>query len=52
MNNLQIFKNREFGDIRTETIDNEPWFVGLVYLKNDEAVCDSLQVAEKFCKRH
>lgn len=24
----------------------------LVYLKNDEAVCDSLQVAEKFEKRH
>lgn len=25
---------------------------GLVYLKNDEAVCDSLQVAAKFGKRH
>ena len=24
----------------------------LVYLKNDAAVCDSLQVAEKFGKRH
>ena len=24
----------------------------LVYLKNDEAVCDSLHVAEKFGKRH
>ena len=24
----------------------------LVYLKNDEAVCDSLLVAEKFGKRH
>ena len=24
----------------------------LVYLKNDEAVCDSLQVAERFNKRH
>lgn len=24
----------------------------LVYLKNDEAVCDSLQVAEKFHKEH
>ena len=24
----------------------------LVYLKNDEAVCDSLQVAEKFSKEH
>lgn len=28
MNNLQIFKNTEFGEIRTMTIDNEPWFVG------------------------
>ena len=25
---LQIFKNEEFGVIRTVTIDNEPWFVG------------------------
>ena len=24
----------------------------LVYLKNDEAVCDSLQVVEKFGKEH
>lgn len=24
----------------------------LVYMKNDEAVCDSLQVAKKFEKRH
>ena len=28
MNTLQIFKNKEFGQIRTVTIDNEPWFVG------------------------
>lgn len=28
MNELQIFNNPEFGDIRTVTIDNEPWFVG------------------------
>ena len=28
MNNLQIFNNKEFGEIRTVTIDNEPWFVG------------------------
>lgn len=28
MNNLQIFKNPEFGQIRTATIDGEPWFVG------------------------
>lgn len=28
MNNLKIFKNAEFGQIRTVTIDNEPWLVG------------------------
>ena len=27
MNELQIFNNEEFGDIRTITKDNEPWFV-------------------------
>ena len=30
MNELQIFNSGEFGDIRTITIDNEPWFVGIV----------------------
>ena len=30
MNELQIFKNEEFGEVRTVTIDNEPWFVGKV----------------------
>lgn len=28
MNSIEIFKNEEFGEIRTLTIDNEPWFVG------------------------
>lgn len=28
MNDLQIFNNPEFGNIRTVTIDNESWFVG------------------------
>lgn len=28
MNNLQIFNSAEFGEIRTVTIDGEPWFVG------------------------
>ena len=27
-NEVQIFNNPEFGEIRTVTIDNEPWFVG------------------------
>ena len=28
MNDLKIFNNPEFGDIRTITINNEPYFVG------------------------
>ena len=28
MGELQIFKNEEFGEIRTVDIDSEPWFVG------------------------
>lgn len=27
-NNLQIFKNEQFGEVRTVTINNEVWFVG------------------------
>lgn len=27
-NQIQIFNNPEFGEVRTVTIDNEPWFVG------------------------
>lgn len=28
MNELQIFKNEEFGEMRSLSINNEPWFVG------------------------
>ena len=28
LNDLQIFENEEFGDIRTMNINGEPWFVG------------------------
>ena len=28
MNELQVFNNPEFGDVRTVQIDGEPWFVG------------------------
>lgn len=27
MENVQVFKNEQFGEIRTVTIENEPWFV-------------------------
>lgn len=28
MNELKVFKNEEFGEIRTVEVNNEPWFVG------------------------
>ena len=28
MNDLQFFKSEQFGEIRTVTVNNEPWFVG------------------------
>lgn len=34
MNELQIFNSEEFGDIRTVTIDDEPWFVGIDVAKS------------------
>lgn len=37
MNKLQIFKNTDFGEIRTITIDNEPWFIA-------KDACDILEI--------
>lgn len=43
---IQIFENKDFGSIRTVTIDNEPWFVGkdvaeiLGYERPTKAVVD------------
>lgn len=28
MNELKVFENPAFGQVRTIEIDNEPWFVG------------------------
>lgn len=33
MNDIKIFNNPEFGEIRTVIIDNEPWFVGIEVAK-------------------
>ena len=44
MNDIQIFNNPDFGDIRTVIIDGEPWFVGrdlatvLGYAKPETAI--------------
>ena len=53
MNELQIFSNEEFGEIRTVTIDNEPWFVGkdvaaiLGYANPNEAIQDHIDKEDK-----
>lgn len=53
MSNLQIFENEEFGEIRTVTIDNEPWFVGkdvaaaLGYERTADAIRQHVEVDDK-----
>lgn len=53
MNELQIFNSEEFGDIRTVTIDNEPWFVGkdvaeaLGYKKPENAIANHVSDEDK-----
>lgn len=53
MNNLKIFNNKEFGEIRTVTIDNEPWFVGkdvaqaLGYSNSSKAMADHVDKEDK-----
>lgn len=47
MNELHIFSNEEFGEIRTVTIDNDPWFVG-----KDVAVALGYSNASKAVSTH
>lgn len=53
MNELEIFKNEEFGEIRTVVIENEPWFVGkdiafvLGYSNSRKAIIDHVDVEDK-----
>lgn len=48
MNDIQIFNNPDFGEIRTVVIDGEPWFVGkdtavaLGYSKPQNAIRDNV----------
>ena len=50
---LQVFKNEEFGEVRTLFIKNEPWFVGkdiaeiLGYERPTKAVQDRVDVEDK-----
>lgn len=53
MNNLQVFKNDQFGEIRTVEIGGEPWFVGkdiaerLGYTNPQKAVRDHIDDEDK-----
>lgn len=53
MNEIQIFSNPEFGEIRTTTINNEPWFVGkdvaqvLGYKETAKAIREKVDTEDK-----
>ena len=57
MNELQIFENAEFGQVRTVTIDNEPWFVGkdvataLGYKNTKDALATHIESCDKIMGR-
>ena len=54
MNEIQVFSNPEFGEVRTTTINNEPWFVGkdvaqvLGYSNTKKALSDHVDDEDKF----
>ena len=54
MNKLEVFKNQEFGEVRTITIDNEPYFVGkdvaeiLGYERETKAIVDRVDSEDRF----
>lgn len=53
MNDLTVFNNPDFGEIRTVMINNEPWFVGkdvsdaLGYSNNRKAIADHVDCEDK-----
>ena len=53
MNNLTVFKNRDFGEVRTVTINDEPYFVGkdvaeiLGYSRPDHAINNHIDEDDK-----
>ena len=53
MNDLQIFSNAEFGEIRTINLDGTPWFVGkdvaviLGYSNSRKAIIDHVDEEDK-----
>lgn len=53
MENVEIFKNPEFGEVRTLMVNNEPWFVGkdvavaLGYARTADAVAAHVDAEDK-----
>ena len=53
MNAIQIFNNKEFGDLRIVLIDNEPWMIGkdvaeaLGYINPRKAIADHVDEEDK-----
>ena len=53
VNQMTIFQNEEFGQVRTVTIDGEPWFVGkdvaeaLGYTNSRKAIADHVDEEDK-----
>ena len=53
MNNLTVFKNQDFGEVRTVTINDEPYFVGkdvaeiLGYSRPDHAINNHIDEEDK-----
>lgn len=53
MNELEIFKNSEFGTVRAQEIDNEPWFAGsdvataLGYSNSRDAIATHVDVEDR-----
>ena len=57
MNDIQIFNNEQFGQVRVITKDGEPWFVGkdiaevLGYLNTAKAIRDHVDIEDKLSER-
>lgn len=53
MNDIEIFRNEQFGEVRTTVINNEPWFVGrdiaeiLGYTNPRKAIIDHVDEEDK-----
>lgn len=53
MNEITVFNNKKFGEVRTVLVDGEPWFVGkdvtdiLGYTNSSKALIDHVDEEDK-----